>query len=146
MQVAILGVGAWLVLDHRITAGMIFAANIIGGRALQPVEGVIGAWKQIIASREAYDRIQTALEKAGPVEARMALPAPEGHVGAEAVVYMPKGAQRPIIRQVSFELPAGKSLGIVGPSGAGKSTLARLIVGAIEPNSGKLRIDGADLG
>jgi ATP-binding cassette subfamily C protein len=146
MQVAILGVGAWLVLDHRITAGMIFAANIIGGRALQPVEGVIGAWKQIIASREAYDRIKTALEKAGPVEPRMALPAPEGHVGAEAVVYMPKGAQRPIIRQVSFELSAGKSLGIVGPSGAGKSTLARLIVGAIEPNSGKLRIDGADLG
>jgi ATP-binding cassette subfamily C protein EexD len=66
-------------------------------------------------------------------------------VSGENIVYGPKGAQRPIIRSISFALPAGKSLGIVGPSGAGKSTLARLIVGAIEANSGKLRIDGADL-
>lgn len=146
MQVALLGVGGYLALIHEITAGMIFASNIIGGRALQPVEGVIGAWKQIISTREAYDRISATLEKAGPVEPRMALPAPEGHVSAEALVYGPKGAQRPIIKAINFVLPAGKSLGIVGPSGAGKSTLARLIVGAIDANSGKLRIDGADLG
>ncbi|MDP4823311.1 MAG: ATP-binding cassette domain-containing protein, partial [Aestuariivirgaceae bacterium] len=146
MQVALLGVGGYLALIHEITAGMIFAANIIGGRALQPVEGVIGAWKQIIATREAYDRISATLDKAGPVEPRMALPAPEGHISAESLVYGPKGAQRPIIKAINFALPAGKSLGIVGPSGAGKSTLARLIVGAIDANSGKLRIDGADLG
>jgi ATP-binding cassette subfamily C protein len=146
IQVGLLGVGGWLTLNHEITGGMIFASNIIGGRALQPVEGVIGAWKQIISSREAYDRITTALEKAGPVEARTALPAPEGNLSAESIIYMPKGAQRPIIRQVSFSLPAGTSLGIVGPSGAGKSTLARLLVGAIEASSGKVRIDGADLG
>jgi ATP-binding cassette subfamily C protein len=146
MQVALLGVGGYLALIHEITAGMIFAANIIGGRALQPVEGVIGAWKQIIASREAYDRISATLDKAGPVEPRMALPPPEGHISAENLVYGPKSAQRPIIKSINFALPAGKSLGIVGPSGAGKSTLARLIVGAIEANSGKIRIDGADLG
>jgi ATP-binding cassette, subfamily C, bacterial len=145
MQVALLGVGGYLALIHEITAGMIFAANIIGGRALQPVEGVIGAWKQIIASREAYDRISATLDKAGPVEPRMALPPPEGHISAENLVYGPKSAQRPIIKSINFALPAGKSLGIVGPSGAGKSTLARLIVGAIEANSGKIRIDGADL-
>ena len=146
MQVALLGVGGYLALIHEITAGMIFAANIIGGRALQPVEGVIGAWKQIISTREAYDRISLNLDKAGPVEPRMALPAPEGNIGAENLVYGPKGAQKPIIKSINFALPAGKSLGIVGPSGAGKSTLARLIVGAIDANSGKIRIDGADLG
>ena len=146
MQTLLLGVAAWLVIDHQITGGMIFASNIIGGRALQPVEGVISAWKQIIASREAYERISATLEKAGPVEARMPLPAPIGKVTAEAIYYAVKSNPKPILRNVSFELPAGKSLGIVGPSGAGKSTLARLIVGAIDPNSGKLRIDGADLG
>ena len=146
MQTLLLGVAAWLVIDHQITGGMIFASNIIGGRALQPVEGVISAWKQIIASREAYERISATLEKAGPVEARMPLRAPIGKVTAEAIYYAVKSNPKSILRNVSFELPAGKSLGIVGPSGAGKSTLARLIVGAIDPNSGKLRIDGADLG
>ena len=146
MQVALLAVGAWLVIEHQITGGMIFASNIIGGRALQPVEGVIAAWRQIISSREAYGRIRESLEKAGPVDARMPLPEPEGKLTAEAVSYTVNSLQRPILRNVSFELQAGKSLGIVGPSGAGKSTLARLIVGAIEPVSGKLRIDGADLG
>lgn len=146
MQILLLAVGAWLVIGHEITAGMIFASNIIGGRALQPVEGVIAAWKQIIASREAYGRICDCLEKAGPMEARMPLPAPEGRISAEAIAYAVKGSQKPILRNVSFDLPAGLSLGIVGPSGAGKSTLARLIVGAIEPVAGKLRIDGADLG
>ena len=145
-QTLLLGVAAWLVIDHQITAGMIFAANIIGGRALQPVEGVIAAWKQIIASREAYDRISDTLEKAGPVEARMPLPEPQGRVSAEGIYYAVKTNPKPILRNVNFDLPAGKSFGIVGPSGAGKSTLARLIVGAIEANSGKLRIDGADLG
>lgn len=145
MQVALLGFGGYLTLKHEITGGMIFASNIIGGKALQPVEGIIGAWKHITAALEAHERIGQVLEKAGPVEPRMALPLPEGRLGAEGLYYAPRGTQRHIIRNVGFELPAGRSLGIVGPSGAGKSTLAKLLVGAIEPIMGKVRIDGADL-
>lgn len=145
LQVALLGIGAALTLNHQITAGMIFASNIIGGRALQPVEGVIAAWRQIVSVREAYGRIRAALDQAGPVSQNLSLPAPQGRVSAEGFFYVPKGQQKPILNNVNFDIPPGTFLGIVGPSGAGKSTLARAIVGAIPASAGRISVDGASL-
>ncbi len=146
MQIALLGIGAYLTLAHEITGGMIFAASIIGARALQPIEGVIGAWRNFVEARQSFVRVRHVLSQAGDFRRLLSLPPPAGRLDVERASYQPPGAAMPVLRTLSFSLAAGEALGLVGPAGAGKSTLARLIVGAIEPTLGTIRIDGADTG
>jgi ATP-binding cassette subfamily C protein len=147
-QQAILGVGAWLVLKGQMTAGMIFASSLVSSRALQPLDQLIGAWRQIADARRAWKRLETALA-ARPAEARkLILPDPAGAISVQDVFFMAPNAQpgtEPILKRLNFQIGAGEALAIVGPSGAGKSTLARLLVGAARPTGGAVRIDGADL-
>ncbi|WP_202358291.1 type I secretion system permease/ATPase [Mesorhizobium sp. 113-3-3] len=148
LQLAILGVGAWLVLKGQMTAGMIFASSLVSSRALQPLDQLIGAWRQIADARRAWKRLETALA-ARPAEARkLILPDPAGAISVQDVFFMAPNAQpgtEPILKRLNFQIGAGQALAIVGPSGAGKSTLARLLVGAARPTGGAVRIDGADL-
>jgi ATP-binding cassette subfamily C protein len=149
LQLAVLGVGAYLVLLEEMTAGMIFAASIISGRALQPLDQIVGSWRQVIDASQAWKRI-SALAKLDSIEKPVSveLPVPKGVLALEQVVYFLPNADPgapPLIKRVSFAADAGEIVAIIGPSQAGKSTLARLIVGAIKPRSGVVRIDGADI-
>lgn len=149
LQLAILGAGAWLVLRGQMTAGMIFASSLVSSRALQPLDQLIGSWRQIVDARRAFARLGAALV-AQPAEARkLALPDPAGAISVQDLFFMAPNAQpgtEPILKRLNFEVGAGEAVAIVGPSGAGKSTLARLLVGAARPSGGSVRIDGADLG
>ncbi|WP_339762043.1 type I secretion system permease/ATPase [uncultured Hoeflea sp.] len=149
LQLAILGIGAWLVLGNEMTAGMIFASSIISGRALQPIDQLIGGWRQIAEARKAWRRIRpvakTMLEaKASKTE----LPDPVGAISVrDLVVARPTadpGAE-PILKRLNFEINAGEAIALVGPSRAGKTTLARCLTGAIAPSGGSVSIDGAEL-
>lgn len=146
LQIAILGVGAWLVLAGQLTAGAMVAASIIMGRALAPVETLIGQWRSLVAARQARQRLHVAF---GLIDAddtlRTQLPPPGGHIVADRAGLRFGVGKAPVLSNISFELPAGEMLGIIGPSGAGKSTLARLIVGLREPSFGTIRLDGADV-
>ncbi len=149
LQIAMLGFGAWLVLAGEMTAGMIFASSIVSGRALQPLDQIIGAWRQVVEAARAWRRVK-ALPGVGAAEPRVGvdLPEPTGALQLDDVTYLPPGADagtQPIIRRVSIKVKAGETVAVVGPSQAGKSTLARLIVGAIAPHSGTVRLDGADI-
>ena len=144
-QVGLLGAGAYLVLAGELTPGGMIAASILMGRALSPVEQSIGAWRGVVSARAAHARLEGLLAADGRRDV-MPLPAPEGHLACERLVYLPAGREVPVLNGVSFALEAGEMLGIVGPSAAGKSTLCRLLVGATEPSRGHVRIDGADLG
>src|SRR3546814_15631892 len=75
----------------------------------------------------------------------MRLPAPRGEITVDRLVFVPPRAAKPVLKQVSFELAAGESLGVIGPSAAGKSTLCRLLVGTWPPTSGHVRLDGAEV-
>lgn len=145
IQIAILGLGGYLTLEHEITGGMIFAASLITSRALQPVEHIIAGWKNIAQARLNLARIRSALADDSLTRRRLVLPAPKGAISVEKLVYQPVPNRRPVLRGVSFELGVGESLGIVGPAGAGKSTLARILIGAIEPTAGKVRLDGSEI-
>ena len=145
VQSATLGVGAWLAVTGEISPGVIMAASIIIGRALAPVEQVVGQWKRIIACRGAYRRLTRLFDAVPATAERVQLPAPVGHVRVENAVVVPMGASRPAVRGVSFDLAAGDSLAIVGSSASGKSSLARALAGVWPLTSGDIRIDGAAL-
>jgi PrtD family type I secretion system ABC transporter len=145
LQIAMLGVGAWLVLDHDATAGIMMAGTIILGRALAPVESLVAGWRSLVEARSAWQRIEALLGGGTRREEATELPAPQGRLDVERVVFGTPGAERPILRGVAFGLAPGESLGLIGPSAAGKSTLARLLAGIWKPNAGNVRLDGADL-
>jgi len=147
LQIAILGVGALLVLNDQMTAGMIFAASIISGRALQPIDQVIGGWRQFATSWAAWTALKSSLLKQEEDTEKSIMLDPLGHISVHnALVLNPQGgAAPPLLNRVSFELQPGCVLGIVGPSGSGKSTLARLLVGVQPHHSGTIRIDGTEV-
>jgi len=146
LQIAILGVGPWLVLDQELSAGAMVAASIIMGRALAPVELLIGQWRSLVGARQAHQRLRTALSLVEQDDAgRTELPPPGGRLVASSVGMRFEGAASPVLSNIAFDLDAGEMLGITGPSGAGKSTFARLLVGLQEPSFGSVRLDGADI-
>ncbi len=144
LQIVMLALGAWLVIDVHASPGIMVAATILLGRALQPVEQLIGGWKSLIDARGAWQRLseRPALLSAN---ANLELPAPSGRIEVENIVFS-AGAQRPaLIRRVAFAVEAGESLGVIGPSASGKTTLIRLMLGIWKPQSGAIRLDGADI-
>lgn len=145
VQIAILGLGAYLVLQGALTAGGMIAASILLGRGLAPVEQSVGAWRSMIGARNAYDRVAKLLRDGDAEPAKLMLSRPEGHVTIEGLTYQPEGAKEPVLEDIAFELEPGESIAVVGPSASGKSTLCRLIVGVLRPTKGAVRLDGAEV-
>ncbi|WP_414639773.1 type I secretion system permease/ATPase [Arenibaculum sp.] len=145
LQVAILGVGAYLVLQRALTPGAMIAASIILSRALAPVEQMVGTWKAFVAARAANRRLNERLAAPMPVRSSTRMPDPEGRVDVERATVTAPGGLVPVLRHVQFSLAPGESLGVIGPSAAGKSSLARLLVGLWPATSGQARLDGVDL-
>lgn len=145
LQIAILGAGAWLVLQAELTSGGMIAASIILSRALSPVERAISAWKSYGSYRNAKMKLARlfAATKA-PID-RVELPRPKGELSLEGVSYFSPDAGNAILKSVAFRLAPGEVCGILGPSGSGKTTLCKLLVGAWMPSMGKIRLDGADV-
>lgn len=143
LQSLVLGYGALLVLEGRLTAGMMIAASILAGRALAPVELLVGNWRQIVASRQAYRRLRELLDLHPAREQGMSLPRPLGQLSVEAAAAIAPGTQRQILRNLSFAVAPGEVVAIIGPSASGKSSLARLLVGIWPASAGSVRLDGA---
>ena len=145
LQIAILGVGAWLAIQKVITPGVMIAASIIMGRGLAPVEALISQWRSIIQLRSMYRRLNELLQDLEDKKESIKLPRPSGDLSVENVIAVPPSMKKAVIQNVSFSLDSGEVLGIIGPSAAGKSSLARLLVGTWKPVAGQVRLDGADV-
>jgi len=144
LQVAMLGIGAWLVIDLQASAGVMIAATILLARALQPVEQLIGGWRVMVEAGSAWRRLQER-EAGDDGAAGVLLPAPLGRLDVERIAYSFSAGRPPLIRNVSFSLAAGESLGVLGASASGKTTLMRLLLGLWRPQIGNVRLDGADI-
>ena len=144
-QSLILGLGAYLALRREISPGMIIAGSILLGRALAPIDQLIGSWRSLDTARGAYRRLRELLSTYLPQAERMALPQIRGEYQLDKLVVTPAGAAAPIIKDLSLHIPAGTQVGIIGPSAAGKSTLVRTLLGLYPPTAGALRLDGAEL-
>lgn len=145
LQSFVLGLGAYLVINNEITPGLMTAASLLIGRALAPIDQMIANWKGFVNARGQYARLNEVLKQIPAEPERMSLPAPTGDLSVEQLVVTPPGAHLPVLKGISFRAPPGASVGVLGASAAGKSTLARALLGIWPAQSGKVRLDGADM-
>ncbi|GGF07991.1 type I secretion protein [Stappia taiwanensis] len=150
LQSALLALGGYLALKQEISPGMIVATSIIAGRALAPVDQVIGQWRNVVRAREAHKRLKLSMAGSAAEVQRVELPDPEGKIFVRGLTKSAPGqagrAERPpILQEVNFDLVPGDALGVIGPSASGKSSLARLLVGAWRADAGEIRLDSATL-
>lgn len=145
LQSAMLGLGAWLVLQGQLSPGAMIAGSVLMGRALAPIEMAVGQWAVAQKASEGWHRLSDLLGRIPNQPPRMALPRPRSLVEASGLTVTPPGEHVPLLRMVGFELQPGQALGVIGPSGAGKSTLAKALTGVWKPAAGRIRLDGATL-
>ena len=143
LQVVMLGVGAWLVIDMQASSGVMIAATILLSRALQPVEHLIGGWRALIDARGAWQRLGDRSADLSS-EPNVALPTPTGRIEVERLFYAFSASRPPLLKNVNFVLAPGDSLGVIGPSASGKTTLVRLLLGLARPQTGCVSLDGFD--
>lgn len=145
LQLSVTAVGAWLALENQLSAGGLIAASILSQRTLVPFDNAISLWKQLISARDAYQRLTRLMVSIVPPQGATTLPAPKGHLLVEGLYLHFGKPSQPILRNISFEILPGESLGIIGPSAAGKSTLGKALAGVFLPNQGTVRLDGQEL-
>ncbi|ENJ1587899.1 type I secretion system permease/ATPase [Vibrio parahaemolyticus] len=145
LQIFLLGGGAWLVIQHEITAGAMIASSILMSRALSPMEQAIGTWRSAMSARTAYKRLKEIDAIVRQDESDMPLPKPKGHYELTGLTYRHPGATEPVLSSITLSIPPGVSVGVIGPSGTGKSTFARLLLGNIRPLAGKVTLDGMEV-
>ncbi len=144
LQSLALGLGALLAVNNQISGGAIFASSFLIARALAPIEQLIGTWRTIVQARQSQANLAELL--AGPAQTMIPtqLPPPRGALTLEGLTVLNDARDGAILGGISIAIQPGELIAIVGPSGAGKSTLARAIAGALTPDRGVVRIDGAD--
>jgi ATP-binding cassette subfamily C protein len=143
LQSLALGVAALLAIDAKVSPGAVFASSFIVGRALAPIDQIVGGWKNLIQAWGAYQTLRDLFQETPADVAVTQLPAPHGQLSAENLGVAGLD-RRPIIAGISFNVEAGEMIAVVGPSGAGKSTLVKALAGAIVPAAGIIRFDGTD--
>ena len=145
LQSAMLGLGAYLVLIDQLSPGAMIAGSILLGRALAPIEMIVGQWATFQRGREGWRKLAALLGSVGVEDQRMQLPTPKARLLADQVTVVPPGEKQASLRLISFDVKPGMAVGVIGTSGAGKSTLARVLTGVWQPAGGKIRLDGAAL-
>jgi ATP-binding cassette subfamily C exporter for protease/lipase/ATP-binding cassette subfamily C protein EexD len=145
VQVLMMALGAYLVLTQQASAGVMIATTVLLGRAVAPVEQLVGSWRMLIDARAAYRRLLELSKDFEQEEPRLAMPRPEGRVAVENMSYRVRGSDTTILSGIALSLAPGEALAVIGPSAAGKSTLARLLTGVWAPTVGSVRLDGADV-
>lgn len=145
LQIAMLGVGCWLVLQEEISPAVMIASSIIMARALAPVEQAIGAWRSFVTARQAMERLTTLFAQEQAKTKKISLPRPNGPLVADQVsVVSPLNGQA-LLKNIRFGMSPGEVLGIVGPSGAGKSILGKTLMGVLPVQTGSIRLDETEL-
>ena len=145
MQSLTLGLGALLALQQEISPGMMIAGSLLLGRALAPIDLLVGTWRGFSVARAQYNRLGELLEQLPPRPPPMPLPEPRGQLSVEGLFVLPPASQTFVVRNANFDLAPGEALGIVGPSASGKSSLARAMLGVWPSARGAVRLDGAEI-
>jgi subfamily B ATP-binding cassette protein HlyB/CyaB len=144
----ILFFGAKLVIDGGLSVGELVAFNILAGRVSAPVLRLAQIWQDFHQARLSVARLGDILNTTAEptyTTARTRLPAIRGDITFDRVAFRYRVDGPAVLHDVSFDVPAGQTVGIVGPSGSGKSTFAKLVQRLYVPESGRVLVDGMDL-
>lgn len=145
LQSAMLGLGAYLVLQNELSPGAMIAGSILLGRALAPIEMIVGQAALFQRAREAWRNLAVLLSSVIEGNRRTALPSPKARLEVDQVSIVMPGEQVATLRMISFAVQPGQAVGVIGNSGSGKSTLAKALTGFLTPAAGRIRLDGAAL-
>jgi len=140
-----IALGAWLAINGEITGGMVIAASMLITRAVSPIQKLLANWKDIVSSRQAYDRINKLLADDAGRANRMQLPPPLGSLVVTGAAATPPGGARALVADINFSVEPGEVVAVIGPSASGKTSLTRLLVGVWAPSAGSVRLDGVEL-
>ncbi|MET1084915.1 MAG: ATP-binding cassette domain-containing protein, partial [Burkholderiales bacterium] len=145
VQSAVLGFGAWLVIRQELSPGVMIGASIIMGRALAPIELAAANWQKLTEAKEAFGRLRALLPHLTATPKDMIAARPAGHLVVANLFAVPRKSAPAVLSGINVEVKPGNALGIAGPAGAGKSALARVLVGALAPASGTVRLNGLEV-
>lgn len=145
LQVAVTGVGGWLVIEQHLSFGGMIATSMLLGRGLAPIEQTAGAWGALVRSAQAYNRLMPLLKRFGREPARPAVPVESERLTVENLLFVSPRDQKPILRSVTLLVEPGQTICIAGPNRSGKSVLARLLAGVSIPSAGTVRLGGLSI-
>ncbi len=145
IQMAVMAVGAILVMKAKMSAGGIIATSILTGKALAPFDQAVTIYKALLNAKKSYSRLSENLKKHEDKEEKLQLPEPQGEIQLDKIFYKIPKTEQAIIKGVNITINPGDIIGIIGPSGSGKTTLARLMTDVLTPDKGSVRLDGSDL-
>ena len=145
IQMAVMAVGAMLVIQGKMSAGGIIATSILAGRALSPFDNAIYIYKAFLGTKQSYSRLSRNLKQYEVREEKLTLPEPEGKIQLDKISYIIPNSDQMVIKGINITINAGEIIGMIGPSGSGKTTLARLMADILTPDKGSVRLDGGDL-
>ncbi len=144
LAVAVICVGAVLVVHGKLDVGALIGANLIAARALAPLTRLIALGEALKAAEQGLAGARRFAESVGEPDRRKDLPGWRGRMELRAVGLAFPGAAA-LFSRITLALEPGGVLVITGRNGTGKSSLLRLIAGLIEPSCGQILIDGVDL-
>lgn len=140
-----LALGAYLAMQGLITGGMVIAASMLISKAVGPFQKLLVNWKDIVAAKQAYDRLNSLLEEDIKRDAHMKLPPVKGRLDVLDLISVPPGQNKAVLTNIHFSMEPGEAIAVVGPSAAGKTCLVRLLIGVWKPANGHVRLDGVEI-
>lgn len=145
LQVSVIFLAAWLIVQGQLTAGATIAGVLLMRRAISPIEGAIKSWKTFQKSRASLRNIEKYLKSSPTLKNHKSMPIPEGDLVLEKLIYRLKGEKHALLKGINLKIQAGEAIAVVGSTAVGKSTLSRLVVGLTQPTSGRVLLGGFEL-
>jgi PrtD family type I secretion system ABC transporter len=145
LQSAMLGLGAYLVIEGQVSAGMLIASNILSSRALAPIDQAIAVWRSFVGARQSYGRIKKLLAEVPEAPELFSMPRPYQSLSVDNLAVAAPQSRNPLVKRATFKVSAGQAVGVIGPSASGKTTVARALVGIWPPLAGKVMLDGTSI-
>lgn len=144
LQSAMLALGAWLVLKGQLSPGAMIAGSILLGRAMAPVDQMLGGWQVLQGGAMALKTLRVRIRDLQLDDRKIELPRNTPSMSFHRIIVGAPGSDKPALMDVSAQVESGEVLAILGKSGSGKSSLIRSLVGVWPVLSGKIKLGGVD--